>query len=59
MDVVGDALQEMRGEVMSITPVLCFVAAEWPLLARPFALQDVIIAWPRAILKARAPAWNA
>jgi len=32
-----------------VRPVLCFVDAEWPLFAKPFELQGVLVTWPKAI----------
>ena len=32
-----------------ITPVLCFVDAEWALLARPMEIEGVVVTWPRAL----------
>jgi hypothetical protein len=34
---------------LSITPVLCFVDAEWRLFARPFQLGGVWVEWPRSL----------
>lgn len=36
---------------LSITPVLCFVDAEWKLFARPFQLGGVWIEWPKSLRK--------
>jgi hypothetical protein len=34
-----------------VIPVLCFVGAEWSLLANPFAFGDVRVLWPKALSK--------
>jgi hypothetical protein len=53
-DAVGQPWLEEFG--LSIRPVLCFVAAEWPLLARPFELGGVWIGWAKALRRRlRAP----
>jgi hypothetical protein len=31
-----------------IRPILCFVDAEWSWFAKPFTLEGVTIAWPKA-----------
>lgn len=31
-----------------VRPVLCFVDAEWGWFARPFELNGVLVAWPKA-----------
>ena len=31
-----------------VRPMLCFVDAEWPWLAKPFELRGVVVTWPRA-----------
>jgi hypothetical protein len=36
---------------LSITPVLCFVAAEWTLFARPFQVGGVWVEWPNSLSK--------
>jgi hypothetical protein len=33
---------------VAIHPLLCFVGAEWSLLAKPFTLEGVTVAWPKA-----------
>lgn len=49
------AIQEAFGPALieefelSITPVLCFVAAEWKLFARPFQLGGVWVEWPQSL----------
>jgi hypothetical protein len=35
--------------VVSVTPVLCFVAAEWSLFARPFQIGGVWIEWSKSL----------
>jgi hypothetical protein len=34
-----------------ITPILCFIGAEWGLLASPFAFGEVRVVWPKALRK--------
>ena len=34
---------------LSVTPVLCFVAAEWKLFAKPFQLGGVWVEWPQSL----------
>jgi hypothetical protein len=34
-----------------VNPILCFVKAEWSLLAKPFAFGDVRVLWPKALMK--------
>jgi hypothetical protein len=36
---------------LTITPVLCFVAAEWKLFARPFQVGGVWVDWPNSLSK--------
>ena len=50
MAIVKAAL-ETEAMAVPITPVLCFVNAEWKLLARPFRVGDVIVAWPKAVTR--------
>lgn len=38
-------------ETPAVIPVLCFVDADWSMLTRPFTLGDVVILWPRALMK--------
>lgn len=47
VDMVRAALGPAGADV-PVHPVLCFVDAEWGRLARPFAIGDVTVAWPRA-----------
>ena len=47
-----DAVREALGSewtAVPVRPVLCFVGAEWPLLAKPFELQEVLVTWPKAM----------
>jgi len=37
------------GDDVLVTPVLCFVNAEWSLFARPFRLAGVWVEWPRSL----------
>jgi Nuclease-related domain len=46
-EALGDAtISEFELEV---TPVVCFVAAEWTLFAKPFRLGSVWIEWPQSL----------
>ncbi|MCZ7525606.1 MAG: NERD domain-containing protein [Acidimicrobiia bacterium] len=42
---------DARWSGVPIRPVLCFVGADWPLLAKPFEIDGVVIAWPRAVAR--------
>jgi hypothetical protein len=47
---VRDALTAtVVDEAIPITPVLCFVASDWSLLARPFQLGGVWVEWPGSL----------
>ena len=35
-----------------VIPVLCFVDAEWGLFTKPFRLNEVLVIWPKALVKA-------
>jgi hypothetical protein len=49
---VRDALTTtVLGEGIPITPVLCFVASDWSLFARPFQLGGVWVEWPGSLRK--------
>jgi hypothetical protein len=37
------------GDDVPVTPVLCFVGAEWSLFPRPFQLAGVWVEWPRSL----------
>jgi Nuclease-related domain len=49
------AVREALGEPtiaefeLEVTPVVCFVAAEWTLFAKPIRLGDVWIEWPKSL----------
>jgi hypothetical protein len=49
--VVRNALGEpLMGELVpTITPVLCFVDAEWSLFARPFKINGVWVEWAKSL----------
>lgn len=32
-----------------VVPVLCFIHGEWPMFARPFAIDGVLVIWPNAL----------
>jgi hypothetical protein len=49
---VRDALTTVVvDEAIPITPVLCFVASDWSLFARPFQLGGVWVEWPGSLRK--------
>jgi hypothetical protein len=49
---VRDALTtSVVDEALPITPVLCFVASDWSLFARPFQLGGVWVEWPGSLRK--------
>lgn len=37
------------GAAVPVTQIICFVAAEWSLLARPLRFGDVHVLWPGAL----------
>lgn len=51
VEAIKEAISEpIRQEFgVDARAALCFVNAEWSLFAKPFALQDVWIGWPRAL----------
>jgi hypothetical protein len=51
VDAIRAALGEavVREFSVNVRPALCFVAAEWSLLAKPFDLGGVWIGWPKAL----------
>ncbi|MDQ4090377.1 MAG: NERD domain-containing protein [Actinomycetota bacterium] len=51
VEAVRRALQDQEGEVVPVTPVLCFVGAEWPMLRRTRRVRGVIVTWPMALAK--------
>jgi hypothetical protein len=46
--LVADALPG-RPDDPEVVPVLCFLHGEWPLFARPFEIDGVVVIWPRAL----------
>lgn len=49
------AIHAAAGELIAatgtmITPVLCFVDAEWGFLAKPYQLDGIHITWPKALM---------
>lgn len=34
---------------LQVTPVLCFVGADWPLLGKPLDIDGVVVTWPKAL----------
>jgi hypothetical protein len=51
VEVVSRALGEdvMKELALTVTPVLCFVDAEWSLFARPFQLEGVWVEWSKSL----------
>jgi Nuclease-related domain len=49
VEAVRDAVRPEHDSEIVVTPVLCFVEAEWSLLAKPFTLDGVWIVWPKAL----------
>ena len=51
VEAIARAIGEptVPGFDVRVHAALCFVEAEWSLLARPFALDGVWVAWPRAL----------
>ncbi len=48
-----DAVKAVVGDTqVTVHPTLCFVDAEWPVFARPFRIDGVFVAWPKALNKA-------
>jgi hypothetical protein len=41
----------LAGQAIPIHPVLCFTGSEWPLLARPFTIGNVLVTWPTALVR--------
>jgi hypothetical protein len=55
MDVVRAALDAARAQV-SVTGMLCFVDARWPLIGAAFTIDGVHVLWPsRALRHLRRP----
>ena len=48
-EAIGERVMQEFG--LSVTPVLCFVAAEWSLFARSFRLDGVWVEWPQSLAK--------
>lgn len=51
----GAAINAAAGELIGatgtrITPVLCFVEAEWGLLAKPYKVDGIHVTWPKALM---------
>lgn len=45
------AVRNVVGAAAPVIPVLCFVASEWPLFARPLQFRGVVITWGAALRK--------
>jgi Nuclease-related domain len=49
--VVQAAVAAASVATVEIRPVLCFVGADWELLASPFKIEGVLVTWPRKLAK--------
>jgi hypothetical protein len=51
LEAIREALGEPLIQEFAVLPraALCFVNAEWSLFAKPFALDEVWIGWPKAL----------
>jgi hypothetical protein len=48
-------VREALGEIeVPVTGVLCFTDSDWKLFAEPFTLNEVLVTWPRALVRAIA-----
>ncbi len=48
-----EAVKAVLGDTrVPLHPALCFVDAEWSLFAKPFRIDGVLVAWPKALNKA-------
>lgn len=50
VDAVRNALAVDRVAI-AVRPMLCFVNADWALLAKPFELDGVLVTWPKAAVR--------
>jgi hypothetical protein len=48
VEAVALAVEDTNVPIYS---VLCFTGAEWGLFAKPFVVDDVLVTWPRALIK--------
>jgi len=48
VDAVRQALSEIEAP---IRPVICFIAADWDLFAKPFEQNGVLITWPQKLVE--------
>jgi nuclease-like protein len=46
-----EAMRHVLPPTVPVTPIICFVDADWSLLARPLQFGDVHVVWPRALGK--------
>ena len=51
VDLVHGALEGLDLPAPPVTGALCFVEGDWPLFAKPFTLQEVVVTWPKDIRK--------
>lgn len=58
-DAMAEQVKAVRAAVsaagiaptVGVHPVLCFVGADWDLLASPFDVNGVLVSWPRKLVK--------
>lgn len=48
-ELVRSALASRGYGEVPVTGVLCFVAADWPLIGGAFWIEDVLVAWPKKV----------
>lgn len=51
VEVAAHAVEGLGFAGTAIEGVLCFVGAEWSLLARPMVVGGVVVLWPKALAK--------
>lgn len=51
VEVAAGAVEGLGFAGTPIQGVLCFVEAEWSLLARPMVVDGVVVLWPKALVK--------
>jgi hypothetical protein len=47
-----ETVAEVVGPAVPVRAALCFTGTEWALFARPFIIDDVLVAWPKALVRA-------
>jgi hypothetical protein len=46
------AVVQVVGPAVPVRAALCFTGTEWSVFARPFVIDDVLVAWPKALARA-------